>query len=250
MVEYEYPFNERIRTLLRLEHLFERFAYFFAKEDPQDHHAAITTLFEISDVASRADLKADLLKELERQRGILAMLRENPKIDGDALEQVIVECERAQRSINAVHGKAGQHLTDNEWLTSLRSRTIIPGGTCKFDLPSYYAWQQGSVEARRGDIEKWVAPLLPLRNGTAIVLRLLRESGCSTEEVAVGGSFQQMLSGRSYLLMQVRMQDASLVPEISANKYMLWIRMTRLDGGDKPKPVEIDVPFTLTLCNF
>ena len=51
MILYEYPFNERIRTLLRLEDLFERFTFFLTQEDPREHHAALTTLFEIAEVA-------------------------------------------------------------------------------------------------------------------------------------------------------------------------------------------------------
>ena len=33
-----------------------------------DHHAALLSLFEILEVACRADLKTDLLQELERQK--------------------------------------------------------------------------------------------------------------------------------------------------------------------------------------
>ena len=69
MITYEYPLNERIRTLLRLEDLFERSRHFIARTDPLDHHVALLTLFEILEVASRADLKSDLLQELERQEG-------------------------------------------------------------------------------------------------------------------------------------------------------------------------------------
>ena len=68
MITYEYPFNERIRTLLRLEDLFEKTAYFIQKTDAREHHAVLITLFEVLEVASRADLKMDLIQELERQR--------------------------------------------------------------------------------------------------------------------------------------------------------------------------------------
>ena len=34
MITYEYPLNERIRTLLRLEDLFERSRHFIALPDP------------------------------------------------------------------------------------------------------------------------------------------------------------------------------------------------------------------------
>ena len=65
---YEYPFNEGIRTMLRLEHLFERLGRLMVRVDPLDHHFALVTIFEVMDVASRADLKSDLLKELERHK--------------------------------------------------------------------------------------------------------------------------------------------------------------------------------------
>ncbi len=68
MITYEYPFNERIRTLLRLEDLFDKVAYFVQQDGTREHHVALLTLFEILEVASRADLKMDLIQELERQR--------------------------------------------------------------------------------------------------------------------------------------------------------------------------------------
>jgi cell division protein ZapD len=45
-------------------------------------------------------------------------------------------------------------------------------------------------------------------------------------------------------------ESTGAIPEISANKYMLWVRFTTQDGDCKPKPLEEDVPFDLTLCNF
>ncbi|MBP6616072.1 MAG: cell division protein ZapD, partial [Aquabacterium sp.] len=57
MILYEYPFGESIRTMLRLEHLFDRLGLLMHREDPVDHHYALSTIFEVMDVASRADLK-------------------------------------------------------------------------------------------------------------------------------------------------------------------------------------------------
>ena len=45
MITYEYPFNERIRTLLRLEDLFDKTAYFLQAEGSHEHHVALVTLF-------------------------------------------------------------------------------------------------------------------------------------------------------------------------------------------------------------
>lgn len=250
MSQYEYPFNERIRTLLRLEHLFERFAFFLAQQHPHEHHVALTTLFEIADVSGRADLKVDMIKELERQRNNLASLKNNPQIDAEALQTALADLERAQRSITEIQGKAGQHLADNEWLSNLRSRIVIPGGTCEFDLPAYHAWLRGDAAVRHRNIETWAKPFFPLREGSELLLRLLRSTSRPTQEVAVGGNYQQTLSGKTYQLMQVMLDDASLVPEISANKYMLWIRIAQCNGTGKPKYVESAVPFRLTLCTY
>src|SRR5690606_36461660 len=66
LILYEYPLNERVRMLLRLEDLFDRLEFVARREHPLDHHVARGTLFVVLDVAGRADLKSDLLQELER----------------------------------------------------------------------------------------------------------------------------------------------------------------------------------------
>lgn len=251
MIQYEYPFNERIRTLLRLEDLFERLDLFLAQTHPTAHHVALTTMFEILDVAGRADLKSDLLQELERQRQALSTLRGNPAVEQTKLEGILADIEEATRSLYDAPGKVGQHLRDNDWLTSIRSRSIIPGGTCEFDLPSYHAWLSRPPDARLADLSGWIGPLLPLRRCFAIVLRLLRESGHAQRVVASQGGYQQMLGGKSYQMLQVRLdENLGAIPETSANKYMIWVRFTAQDGDMRPRPIDSDVPFELVLCNL
>lgn len=248
-VLYEYPFNERVRTLLRLEDLFDKLRYFCAQSHPYCHHTALLTLFEIVEVTSRSDLKSELLQELERQRQSLAGLRDNPQVAQDALQQVLADIDTTQSALNATAGKAGQQLRDNEWLMSVRGRSIIPGGTCEFDLPSYHAWLTRSASARAEDLAFWIAPLAPFQSAVAIVLRLLREGAHHARHTAVMGCYQQMLQGKAHALLQVRVpQEAQAVPEISANKYMLWIRFTRGDRDLKPRALERDVEFDLALC--
>ncbi|MBC7414900.1 MAG: cell division protein ZapD [Herminiimonas sp.] len=251
MIVYEYPFNERIRTLLRLEDLYEKFMFFVQQAHPQQHHVALSTIFEMLEVAGRADLKSDLLQELERQKQTLLGFKSNPNVEPTRLDEVLTEVDRVSTALMASQGKTGQNVRDNEWLMSIRGRTIIPGGACEFDLPSYYAWQHQPAEKRYADISVWFMPLAPLFDAISIVLRLLRESGRGTELVAVAGSYQQMLQGKVYQMLRLTL-DTSLgaIPEISANKYMLWVRFTSQGGDMKPKPFEGDVPFDLVLCSF
>jgi cell division protein ZapD len=251
LIVYEYPFNERIRTLLRLEDLYEKFKFFVHQHHPMQHHVALATIFDMLEVAGRADLKSDLLQELERQKQSLLSYRSNPNVAPEMLDAVLAELDQVSSSLVAAQGKTGQNVRDNEWLMSIRGRTIIPGGACEFDLPSYYAWQKRPPEQRFADIMNWFAPLAPLFDALALVLRLLRESGGTSKLVAAAGSYQQMLQGKVYQMLRLSLDEAlGAIPEISANKYMLWVRFTTQGGDLKPKPLEEDVPFELTLCNF
>jgi cell division protein ZapD len=253
LVLYEYPFNESIRTMLRLEHLFERLGELISRDTPVDHHFALATIFEVMDVASRADLKSDLLKELERHRGQLQSYRGHPGISESVLNAVISRVERAFSGLNALQGKAGQALAGNEWLMSIRSRINIPGGTCEFDLPAYYAWQQHAPEKRRSDLQGWMGTLTPLAEALQVLLGLLRDSGTPQRMVAPGGQYQQSLQnlpqGKVYQLMRVRVDPTlGLVPEISGHRLLVSVRFMKPDAEGRLRGASADTTFELSLC--
>ena len=252
MITYEYPFNERIRTLLRLEDLFEKTAHFAQEDGALEHHAALVALFEILEVASRADLKMDLIQELERQRQTLLAFRNNPEISEEALSGALYEIEQSSAALLASHGKIGQYLRENDWLMSIKSRAAIPGGVCEFDLPSYHWWLHRPPEVRREAIAGWVKPMLPLRDAAGIVLRLLRSSGRPKHHTANSGQFQLNLGGTAAQMVRVEVKvDEPAIPEVSANKYFLNIRFTKPPANEiKARSCERDVAFDLTFCNL
>ncbi len=251
MIIYEYPFSERVRTLLRLEDLFTKIDYFVEQSGTHEHHVALTTLFEILEVTGRADLKMDLIQELERQRQALLGFRNNPAISEEALSGVLYELEQASAALLAMTGKIGQHLRDNDWLMGIKSRSAIPGGVCEFDLPSYHYWRHLPAATRQAELQAWVKPLLPLSQGLAIVLRLLRGSGSVEHQVAAGGSFQRTMSGVASQMVRVMLDPQTpFVPEISANRYAMNIRFTRPDSEHRPRQCEsdVEVPFDIIFC--
>lgn len=252
LILYEYPFNESIRTMLRLEHLFGRLAVLVARDAAIDHHHALATLFEIMDVASRADLKSDLLKELERHKAQFNQYRGNPAISEAALDQVVERIDHAFDALNQVAGKAGQALNSNEWLMSIRSRISIPGGTCEFDLPGYFAWQHEPALRRQADLIRWLGSFEPLGEALKVLLALLREAGQPHMVVAQAGVYQQSLPpGRSFHLIRVRIDGGlGVVPEISGHRLMVAIRLMHQDAEGRMRPAtENDVSFELTLCS-
>ncbi len=249
MINYEFPLNEKVRTLLRLEDLFARITHYADLDHDMDHHAALITLFEILEVACRADLKSELLQELERQRRSLSALHNNPAISEDALDTILAKIDGASTDILAMPGKTGQHLRENEWLMSIKQRTFMPGGTCEFDLPSYHYWQNQGADSRRRSIRTWLAPFLPLLAGLEIVLRLLRESGKVLHFTAHQGTFQQMQGGRVAQMLRLGLSsELACIPEVGANKYALNIRFIAADYAAKTTLFEQNVPFELTFC--
>lgn len=251
MTLYEYPFNERIRTYLRLEQLFERLFVLIDRTHELDHHFALITLFEILSVSARAELKTDVLKDLERQRQIMCNFRGNPDIAANLLENLVDQLSACINELNNAPNKLGRSLEENEWLKSLRSRTSIPGGTCNFDLPAYYAWQHHPSEQRRSDLCGWVETLLPLSNSIKALLGLLRDSGSPQKIVAMGGQFQQNLpQGRTFQLLRLSLDPAlGAIPEISANRLVASIRFVKQSVNDRVQANTADIAFELTLCS-
>ncbi|WP_293660683.1 cell division protein ZapD [Rhodoferax sp. OV413] len=251
MILYEYPFNERIRTYLRLEHLFLRLSELMARTAPLDHHYALATIFEVMDVGARADLKSDVMKDLEKQKQALNSYRGNPAISEAALDEVVAQIEHCFSSLHALTGKAGQSLAENDWLMSIRSRVGIPGGTCEFDLPAYYAWQHRDAAARRGDLLRWATTFTPLAESIHLLLKMLRNSGAPQKVMAMGGQFQQTLpQGRTFQLLRLAVDPASgLIPEISGNRLMVSIRLMRHDSDDRLHASGEDSGLELALCS-
>lgn len=251
MIRYEFPLNEKVRTWLRLEDLFARTNYFLEGELSMEHHAALTTLFEIHEVASRPDLKSELVQELERQKRSLSSLHNNPAISEQALDGILSEIEHAATALLSLPGKVGMNLRENEWLMGIKQRAGMPGGTCQFDLPSYHYWQKQPVILRRENFQEWLAPLLPISVSINILLRLLRENGRKISFVAHQGTFQQMQGGRAAQLLRVSLrEDLACIPELGANKYAINIRFINANYAAKSSLFEHDVPFDLTFCTL
>jgi cell division protein ZapD len=251
VILYEYPLHERIRTYLRLGHLFLRLSQLVARLEPIDHHYALATIFEIMEViALRSELKSDLLKDIDKQKHILEGYRGNPEIAESVLNDVIGQFNHCFEALNRQTGKSGKNLSDNDWLMSIRSRINIPGGTCEFDLPSYHAWQHQSSATRQADLQQWCSTLSPLADAVQVLLKLWRDSGTPQKVIAHDGKFQQhMPHGRTFLFVRLGFEaPQEIVPEISGNRLMVSVRLMRYGEDHRLVPATEDVPFDLSLC--
>jgi len=249
VILYEYPFNERIRTYLRLERLHGRLGQLLERTSALDHHFALHTLFELLDVGARSDLKSEVLKDLERLKQHYLAYRGNPSISKAALEQFIARLGGCYSALQEC-GKIGQSLSDHEWLMALRSRIAIPGGAFEFDLPAYHDWQQRLPQQRQAELQLWAQRLEPLLDPVQLLLHVLRESAQPQKVMAIGGQFQQNLpQGKTYQLLRLWIDPAlQLVPEISGNRMLFTLRLLQRGADGKPRlasAAEVELEFTL-----
>lgn len=252
VILYEYPFNERIRTYLRLEYLLLRLQELLGRSDVIDHQYALQTIFEAAEVASRTDLKTDMLKDLERQRAALQIYKDYPDIDHSVLDRIFTRIDYCAKNLTTMVGKPGQMIADSEWLNAIRSRMGIPGGVCNFDLPLFHHWKHRPSSTRLRDLENWANSLTPVADTVFLLLKLIRDTGTAHRVAVTRGQFQQNLPptrGFQLLRLWVHPRD-DVTPEISANRLLVSVRFMESSGEGKPVPTQKDLSLEVAICGL
>lgn len=248
---YEQPLSERIRTFLRLEHLFAKAEHALASIDPWSSRATLEAIIDIMAVVSRADLKKEIIKELERHATTLQGLARNPNVDPARLKDVLDAVKDQLAKLRTDEVSWGQELRDDELLAMVRQRSTITAGTCNFDIPALHYWLQASADQRVNDLRKWLGCFNLLNNSVALCLKLVRESAIATHEVAQSGFFQRTLetSTPCQMIRVCLTNDARCFPEISAGKHRFTVRfMIPNATHDRPTQLTEDVEFDLHCC--
>ncbi|MEA3640129.1 MAG: cell division protein ZapD [Lamprobacter sp.] len=249
---FEHPLNERIRTFLRLEHLFEKLDYFVAQPAQWSTRAAIECLLDIVAITARADIKTELLKEIDRNLSTLARVRNQPGVDPTALKEVFGELERAASDIHEINGQICSRARDDSFLKAVAQRSSIPGGACSFDVPLYHHFLTQPVEQRRARIDGWTDEMHSVSQAIRLVLSLARTSARPRKLVAPEAFFQEALDTQApaQLLRVAITPDWPVYPEISGHKNRFSIRFMQANQAGRPLQAQEDVPFMLTCCVF
>ncbi len=249
---YEHPLTERSRTLLRLEHLFLQTDYHLPQADPWNSRAAVDGLLGMASIFSRADLKGEFIKELDRHQTTLRRMAQTPGVDAGRLDSILQSITKTSGQLQRMEGQLGKHLRTNELLKNVMQRNGIPGASCAFDIPAYHHWLMQSQESRINDLNNWLKPLDPARSAVELLLSLTRGSAISEPHVAVEGLFQKAVdqSSAPQMLRMILPGDTRLFPEISGGKHRFAVRFLESDIEGRPAQTKQDVSFELALCVF
>jgi cell division protein ZapD len=251
VVTFEQPVTERMRTFLRIELLFEQTLFHIDESTEFSSRAAVAALLEILTILGRGDVRADVLKELERHAGLLARFKSQPGVDPGRLNGLIETIDDLRQRLAEAGPQLVNPLKECDFLTQIRHRSAIPGGTCVFDLPDYGYWLHSPAAERRRQLEDWTNHMRPICDAVAEVLWLTREATDGTEQVATGGLFQHGFDrSEQPSLVRVRLPaNGGIFPEISAGQHRFTVRFVRWRGVDaRPAQVNQDVRFQLAIC--
>ena len=249
---FEQPLNERMRTFLRLDFLYNQALYHNEMASPWGSRAAMASLIDILAVTTRGDVRSDVLKELEGQLTALNEFQSKPGVDAQRLKTLVSNLTRLRSDLMNAGSAYLQPLRDSEFLSAIKHRSGVPGGTCEFDLPDYYFWLTQSDDARMRTFNQWLGLLRPLCDSIAELLWLTRQNGRTRREVAAGGTFNMTFERDNPLqLLRISLPAAAgLYPEISGSHHRCSVRFLTWNGlATRPTQAQNDVAFLLTCCS-
>lgn len=250
---YEQPLNERIRSFLRLEYLFQAVARSMEGDTAWEARNAVAGLIDITDQISRADIKGDLIKELERHTTTLCALKNNPGVNAVTLDTTLAQLEPLLSQLRSPACQPGTRMRQLELVTQVRQRLAIPGGLCSFDLPAFHYWLSREQRLRLAQLNDWMGDLRIIEVGVALALHLVRESTAPQKVAATSGFYQQNLEPTTncQLVRVVLNPEDQVFAEISGGKHRFAVRFMQLtEAGVRPQQTADKVHFELQCCGL
>lgn len=250
---YEQPLNERMRTLLRLETIFESIREALDRGQIHDARNALVSMIELSDQLARVDIKGELIKEIERHANLLNGLRRNPGVNQKTLETTLDRLEPILTLLKSNACQPGARLRHSELVTQFKQRLAIPGATCSFDIPGLHYWLHREPAQRDLQLQDWMQDMRIIEDAIQTVLRLTRESALPRQLAAEGGFYQQQLdaSAPCQLVRVTIAEQDDFYPEISGGKHRISIRFFRhTDPNSRPQVAQDTVWFELHCCTL
>ncbi len=248
---YEQPLNERIRTFLRLEYLFKQAAWHLASSSEWDSRATLACVLEILEIFGNANLKSEVLKELERHATSLKRHAKNPEIDHSQLSGLLDTINTHVEGVRAINGQIANELKTSEFLASIRQRSAIPGGTCDFDLPAFHYWLQRPAKERTRDLAQWLSHFDAIGQAIQMILTLTRDCTPMKTTLATAGMYQRTLDPNLPCQL-VRIALPAGLPhfaELSGGRHRFTARFLQFSTDEKrARQTDQDVEFELACC--
>jgi cell division protein ZapD len=247
---YEFPLTEFIRTALKIDRLQRFFAQSDTCRTEEDIRNLVMRMLEQYTLISRAELKNELIKEVDKRALRLNRLKHIPEIDLSALQEIIASLNSAIKELKSIptdsYSKPLPYLID-----AVKQRQAVPGGQFEFDLPGYQYWLGSGADTCVQQLREVLSGLKPVTTTISMLLELIRNSATATTETATNGVFQLTDSTDNELMIIQLPDNVKIYPEISGGRHRVFIRFLEFtDMHSKANQTNRDISFMLKTCHI
>ena len=237
MINVEFPINEKYRKYLKIEYLFNQY-HFFIKQKHSDHLSNILfqLLFKLNTNAARADIKVELINDLQRVT--------------TKYKTHVNEALKLKKNLEKIGSFSPFGLSSNKMIQELRVRSESPQGINDIDFSKYKIWTElQNTKSRNIFFRDLYEDLLIINESLSFILKILRKH--STKENLVANNMIAQLKLDPLVkfdLLTIKLKSNSVYePSISANKYAININFTHPFDDKKTKRM---IKFSASLHNL
>ncbi len=202
------------------------------------------SLFDLLDIFEQIQLRSELVKDIEKQRLMYRSWLDVDGVDQQTLQSLLLEIDNVHAGLMN-SDRFGISLKEDRFLTSIRQRFNLPGGSCCFDLPALHFWLHLPTEKKQQDARFWTSSLQPLSKALRLWLRLARETGYYRPCSAPGGFYQSDADDATLLRLNIPLHFG-VYPMISGHKNRFAIKFIEFETG---KATARDINFELAVCS-
>lgn len=237
MINIEFPINEKYRKYLKIEYLFNQYN-FFIKQKHSDHISNILfqLLFKLNINAARADIKVELINDLQR-------ISTKYKVHND-------EASKFKRSLEKINSFSPFVLNNNKMIQELRVRSETPQGINDIDFSKYKIWTElQNTKSRNLFFKNLFEDLSTINESLSFILKILRKHTIKENLTANNMVAQLKLNPMvKFDLLTINLKSNSIYePSISANKYAININFVHPIDEKKTKRL---IKFSASLHNL
>jgi len=215
MINVEFPINEKYRKYLKIEYLFNQY-HFFIKQKHSDHITNILfqLLFKLNANASRADIKVELINDLQR---IITKYKTHTD-----------DASKLKKSLEKINSFSPFAL-NNKMIQELRVRSETTHGINDIDFSKYKIWTElQNTKTRNLFFKGLFKDLFIINESVSFILQILRKHSLKESLTAKNMVAHLKLDPLvKYDLLTINLKSNSIYePSISANKYAININFT------------------------
>lgn len=248
---YEQPLNERMRLFMRLESMFIQMRNFHSADEYYSIQLFLDALFDVLDFLHRYEIRAEIIKELQRYQVLLKKESSLAFLTLQEAEQMMHEVEFSLSESLEINLNPISALRENELFNSLRQRNFNQSGNCLFEVPAYQYWLMKNKYQKIPFLKNCFDLFIPIERAIKLILKLVRTHSVHSEEFTEDGIFIKTLdSGQRHQMLRVHLPTTENVfPRISGDRHRFSVRFMAQNNPEmRAQQINHPVAFKLQIC--